>query len=125
MLYFLTVNLVWFEGDAASASDNEEGSESHDSGEDNLSDIEHSTDDDGDDDVGGDDDVDTPGDEKGDLSSQDCTEPPAKKRVHFADAVEIEKSTAVTVSYLYHILLTFFFKNKTPFKQALCLGLPV
>ena len=77
-----------------------------------MSDIEHSTDDDGDDDVGGDDDVDTPGDEKGDLSSQDCTEPPAKKRVHFADAVDIEKSTAVTVSYLYHILLVIFLKTK-------------
>jgi len=100
--------LVDQEDDASNAADGGEDSEADDtdgnSSEDNLSDIDDGDDEDEDDDDDKNfaaiaDNDDDSGDENVGLPSENC-EPPAKKHVHFADTVEIEKSPAVTVSDL-------------------------
>jgi len=102
--------------DNAAAASGEDGEADDDSDEsssaDYLSDIDDGKDDDDDDDDSAavtDNDVDG-SEEKGDLSSENC-EPPAKKRVHFADSVEIEKPPTVMVSGLYCIRVIITVKS--------------
>jgi len=103
--------------DNAAAASGEDGEADDDSDEsssaDYLSDIDDGKDDDDDDDDDSaavtDNDVDG-SEEKGDLSSENC-EPPAKKRVHFADSVEIEKPPTMMVSGLYCIRVIITVKS--------------
>ena len=102
--------------DNAAAASGEDGEADDDSDEsssaDYLSDIDDGKDDDDDDDDSAavtDNDVDG-SEEKGDLSSENC-EPPAKKRVHFADSVEIEKPPTMMVSGLYCIRVIITVKS--------------